>query len=328
MTMKDRTNPFFEFSQKTGLIKSLAKSPETFKSDHFQGKKAEVKGFTLLECLVVLVVLGLILGACYQLFLSQAYAYKNQARLIERVQGLRAALEIIARDCRSAGYPAVDSSFTSKLADWVPSAFVPKIPQNVTLTGLLTITPGGSNPDILSILTVLSGETNPTRLAKGVQAGEPSIQLALSGSDLNDQYNLDDMVYIGKPPEVARIKGISGRVLFIDTDPLLPGDQGVRQAYPQGVEVGEISLISYAVFTDGNDGGGKAHDPGIPVLKRKINAGGFEPLAEEITDLKILHLHSNLFDIRLSARTGHRSFGAQSPRDVFITLGTQVLKRN
>jgi prepilin-type N-terminal cleavage/methylation domain-containing protein len=286
------------------------------------------RGFTLIEVLVVLTLLGLALGAVCQIFLSQADAYKTQARIIQRQQGLRAALEIMVRDFRSAGYPTLDQTDLKNLPVWVPNAFIPKVLQSVVLSGVVSWTPGGDNPDLLSLLILLSSGTNPTILSQGVLAGDTLIKLALTSTDTNDQYNLMDLVYIGKPPELAQVNGISGQFLTIDTDPFQPGNQGLKKSYPEGTEVGEISLVSYAVFNDGNDPGGNYHDRGVPVLKRKINACGFEPLAEDITDLRISPIKPELFRLRLSVGTGLSGAGSPSAQGHVLTLGTQIMPRN
>jgi prepilin-type N-terminal cleavage/methylation domain-containing protein len=282
------------------------------------------RGFTLTEVLITVTLLGLVLGTFCQIFLSQAEANKTQSRVLQGQQGLRMALEIIARDFKSAGYPLGDHSFLADLTTWIPDSFIPKAPQIVTPGGGLTVTSGGDNPDILSLLIVLSNESNPTVLAQGTLAGDTSIKLALTASETNDQYNLSDMIYIGKPAERALVKGISGSTLIIDTDPLQPGNQGLKNAYPSGTEVGEISLVSYAVFNDKNDPGEKFHEFGVPVLKRKINACGFEPLVEDITDLKVNLIKPGLYRLQLSIRNGIPQAGKENG----LTMSTQVMKRN
>lgn len=285
-------------------------------------------GFSLIEGLVALTLLGLVVGALGQIFLSQAATYKGQGRLVERQQGLRAALEIIARDCRSAGSPVLDESFWSALSSWIPDSFLPKAPLAVVPSGKLTVTGGGSGPDMLSLVIVIPGENNPARVAAPVLAGETVVRLDLTPSQTNDQYNVGDLLYLGKPSEPAIITAISGSVLTIDTDPSLPGNQGWKKSYPAGTEAGEISLVSYAVFTDENDPGFRYHDRGIPVLKRKINAGGFEPLCEEITELKIIPASADLFNLRLSMATGLQGNRIQAGPGKLLTMTTQILKRN
>jgi hypothetical protein len=278
----------------------------------------------LTEILVTLTLLGLVLGTLCQIFLSQAEGNKRQARIVRGQQGLRIALEMIARDLKSAGYPLGDHSFLLDLPSWVPSSFMPKAPFNVTPAGVLTVTSGGNQPDILSALIVLGNESNPTVLAQAALAGDTSIRLVLNSSKTKEQYNLSDMIYIGKPAEPALVKGISGSYLIIDTNPIQPGNQGLKQAYPPGTEVGEISMVSYAVFNDHNDPGGNFHDRGVPVLKRKTNAGGFEPLVEDITDLKVSSIKPDLYRLQVSAKKSLP--GIREESDLMMT--TQVMKRN
>jgi len=280
-------------------------------------------GFTMIEILMVLTLLGLVLGVVCRIFFSQAEAYQSQAKTIQRQQELRAGLEIIARDFRSAGYPLLDQAFLKDQTAWLPSSFIPNVPQIVTPKGIFTVTSGGDNPDILSLVILLSGETNPTTLAQQALAGDTAIRLNLSGSEVNAQYNISDIIYIGEPAETAQVKAISGQWLIIDTDPSQPGNQGLKNSYLPGTEVGEISLVSYAVFNDQNDPGGKYHDQGIPVLKRKINACGFEPLAENIIDLKIIPIKPDLFQLRLSVRINFPS----TSKEKVLTMSTQLMKR-
>jgi len=282
------------------------------------------QGFTMIEILIALTLLGVAVGTFCQIFISQSEAYKTQANIVQRQQELRAGLEIIARDFRSAGYPLLNQSFLKDLTVWMPSSFIPKAPQIVTPNGTVTVTSGGDNPDILSLVILLSSETNPTTLAQQALAGDTTIRLALSSSESEAQYNISDTIYIGKPAETAQVKGISGQTLIIDTDPFQPGNQGLKNSYLPGTEVGEISLVSYAVFNDQNDPGGKYHDIGIPVLKRKINACGFEPLAENIIDLKIIPIKSDLFQVRLSVRINF----PPTAKERVLTMSTQIMKRS
>jgi prepilin-type N-terminal cleavage/methylation domain-containing protein len=291
-------------------------------------KTGKGSGYSLIEVLVALTLLGLVMGAMGQIFLSQASEYKVEFRLVQRQQRLRAALEIMARDCRGAGYPALEESFWSDLTTWFPGAFIPKSPMNVQPKGIITVTAGGNQPDMLSLLTVISGETNPSRLSAPAMIGDTTLRLDMTSSQINDQFNVGDVIYLGKPSGTAVIKGISGQVLTIDTDPYQGGNQGLKKFYPAGTEIGEISLVSYAVFTDDNDPGARYHELGTPVLKRKINGGGFEPLGEDITDLKITFLNPELINLQLSVATGIMDNRIQAGQGKILTMTTQIRKRN
>jgi type II secretory pathway pseudopilin PulG len=285
-------------------------------------------GFSLIEALVALTLLGLVVGVLGQTFLSQASDYKVQLRLVQRQQRLRAALEIMARDCRGAGYPALEESFLSGLTSWFPNGFIPRVPMAVLPKGIITVTNGGNQPDIISLLTVLTGETNPSRLSDPVSAGDTTLRLNVPATQVKDQFNVGDVIYLGKPSETAVIKGISGQVLTIDSDPYQAGNQGLKKFYSAGTEIGELSLISYAVFTDENDPGARYHELGVPVLKRKINGGGFEPLCEDITDLKITFLNPELINLQLSVATGITENRIQASQGKILTMTTQIRKRN
>jgi len=281
-------------------------------------------GFILTEVLVVLLILGLILTVCCRLFLSQAEAYKNQQGNLQGQQNFRNALEIMARDIKGVGYPELPSFFTAGLSNWIAPSFIPRLPDPVLLQDLVTVTPGNGGPDSLSLLLLLSSSTNPTVLAQAALPGDTLLQLALNGSELDDQYNIGDVIYIGKPAEPAVVTQISRTFLYIDTDPLQPGPQGLKRRYAQNTEVGELSLISYAIFNDQNDPGGNYHDLGMPVLKRKTNAGGFEPLVEDITDLKVQPIPPGLFRLELSLRTPL----PRQRREKIVTLQTHLKKNH
>lgn len=285
-------------------------------------------GFQLMELLVALGLIVLILGVTYELFIHQADAFRQQGRKVNRQQVLRASLEMISRDLRLAAYPDHEAAQRLITDLGVPESFIPKYPLAVTLKDPVTIVSGGAHPDVLSILTVLPNENNPALLAKELLVGGNTLRLSLSASDLDDQYRVGDVLYIGKPPEFARIRGINGRDLTVDTDPKLAGWQGVKRAQPSGTEVGEVSLVSYAVFTDQNDSAGQYHETGRPVLKRKINAGGFDPLAEDISHLKIKPGPNGSYELEIGAllEPGKETAAEREGRRLLLT--SQVRRRN
>ena len=214
-------------------------------------------GFQLMELLVALGLIVSLLGVTYDLFIHQADAFRQQGRKVNRQQVLRASLEMISRDLRLAAYPDGEGAQRLITDQGIPEAYLPKYPLGVTLKEPVTIVSGGVHPDVLSILTVLPNENNPAVLTQEVLAGGNSLTLSLSASEVSDQYRVGDVLYLGKPPQFAQVRAISGRCLTVDADPKLPGWQGLKQAQASGTEVGEVSLVSYAVFTDQNDAAGQ-----------------------------------------------------------------------
>lgn len=61
-------------------------------------------GFTLVELLIALVIGSLVIGAVYSSLQSQHASYLAQDQVVEMQQNLRAAMNIMAREIRMAGY--------------------------------------------------------------------------------------------------------------------------------------------------------------------------------------------------------------------------------
>jgi prepilin-type N-terminal cleavage/methylation domain-containing protein len=62
------------------------------------------KGVTLIELLVALVILGIVIGSIYRLFIVQTRAYTVQDQVVEVQQNVRSVMEIMLRDLRMTGF--------------------------------------------------------------------------------------------------------------------------------------------------------------------------------------------------------------------------------
>jgi prepilin-type N-terminal cleavage/methylation domain-containing protein len=62
------------------------------------------KGMTLIELLVGLVISAIIVAGVYRVFVAQTRAYTVQEQVVEVQQNIRAAMELMLRDIRMAGY--------------------------------------------------------------------------------------------------------------------------------------------------------------------------------------------------------------------------------
>jgi len=65
---------------------------------------SSIKGVSLIELLVVLVICGIVVAGAYRFFIVQTRAYAVQDQVIEAQQDVRLAMEILLRDLRMAGY--------------------------------------------------------------------------------------------------------------------------------------------------------------------------------------------------------------------------------
>ena len=63
-----------------------------------------VKGMTLIELLVALVICGMVVAGIYRVFVAQSKAYTVQDQVVEVQQSVRSAMEILLRDLRMAGF--------------------------------------------------------------------------------------------------------------------------------------------------------------------------------------------------------------------------------
>jgi type IV pilus assembly protein PilW len=70
---------------------------------------SRIKGFTMVEILVTLAIVGVTLGAIYAVFTSSNRSYHTQDRVVDTQQGLRVGLDFMVRDIRLAGLDPKDT---------------------------------------------------------------------------------------------------------------------------------------------------------------------------------------------------------------------------
>ena len=74
-------------------------------------------GFTLIELLVVLSVQGILLGAVVMSFTSQLKSHRQQEQMSEMQQVARAAIDLVTREVRMAGYHPTGAEFAGTTYD-------------------------------------------------------------------------------------------------------------------------------------------------------------------------------------------------------------------
>ncbi|MBA7636515.1 hypothetical protein ES703_44135 [subsurface metagenome] len=72
--------------------------------------KSNKKGFTLVELLIAIAISGIVAGAIFTAFQSQQKSYLVQDQVAEMQQNLRAAMDIMVREIRMAGYDPQSSN--------------------------------------------------------------------------------------------------------------------------------------------------------------------------------------------------------------------------
>ena len=84
--------------------------------------KPDRGGFTLVELLITMVIGGVIITAVYSAYLAQQRTYTEQEQVVEMQQNIRAALDRMTRDIRTAGFDPTRSA-GAKITTALPGQF-------------------------------------------------------------------------------------------------------------------------------------------------------------------------------------------------------------
>src|SRR5512147_2456385 len=68
-------------------------------------------GFTIIELLAGILISGILMAGLYAVFYSQQIAFSAQEQVAEMNQNIRAALDLMTREIRLAGYKTSTSTF-------------------------------------------------------------------------------------------------------------------------------------------------------------------------------------------------------------------------
>jgi len=240
------------------------------------------RGFTLVELLITMTISLIILTALSSTFLMQRKIYDVQEQVVEMVQNARAAMDMMTREIRMAGYGAPTSDLSTWI-DWVTST---------TINANPIIEEGGSDPDIIHIVGCF--DSARADLKDPVLSDATSLTLDQSTTETSDEFDtIDEKVIYIDGSENAIVTGISDSTLTIDTDPGAGGNQGLSRGYEASTPIYLVKVITYSIVEENN----------IPILKRNENTGGGrQPLAENIEDLQISQ-SGNSINVSLIART-------------------------
>lgn len=258
-------------------------------------------GFTLTELLITMAVTGMIVGAIVSSFILQRKSYVRQEQVTVMVQNTRAAMDMMVREVRMAGY-GVPPSPLSTWISWVAG-----------FTSNPLITQGsGAEPDTLSIASSFDAAT----LSVAANQGATILILSSGQGSLFNTTN-KKVIYIGRN-EYGMITGVAGNTLTIDTNPTVTGLQGLQWSYPVGTPVELLRVITYTVAEQ--------------ALRRNENTGaGAQPLAENIENLQVT-LTGNAVTLSLTGKTTNPDIGYTHPTvgDAYrrVALTSKVTLRN
>ena len=242
------------------------------------------RGFTLVELLIAMALALVIIASLSRAFVIQQKTFNTQEQMAEMTQNSRAAIDIMTREIRMAGYGTPTSNLSSWI-DWVSGVAFGTEPI------VIEDGAGALGSDIIHIAACFDKPS--ARLNSVASAGDTSITLKTGeGSKFNT--TAKKLIMIGQL-ENAVITGISGDTLTIDTDPVTSGNQGLKSTHASGEEVCILKVITYSIVQDRADS---------YVLKRDENVGaGRQPVAENIMDMQITMTNNTVEINPLTART-------------------------
>jgi type IV pilus assembly protein PilW len=232
-------------------------------------------GFTLLEVMTAMVILGIAMTAAYATFQFQHASFTVQNRVAEAQQNLRSVLEVMGRDIRLAGYgiPAAVN---------LPPGLLPTGDNTIRNFRPLNRTTGADEIYILYLYD-MDASLPPTDAPLGMGAYANSLNVTSTAGfargDLvlirNDQSA--DLFEVTGTPSATTLDfdvGMSTNLynsLTSHTPFPVPG-------YASGDTVSRARFVRYFIDTT---------DPDHPTLMLDRMTGAAQPLADDIEDMQI-----------------------------------------
>ncbi|HNR94334.1 MAG TPA: prepilin-type N-terminal cleavage/methylation domain-containing protein [Kiritimatiellia bacterium] len=189
------------------------------------------KGFTLVEVIVACALSLILVTVMIAAAVNYQRIFKTQNSINDMTQNVRAAMDLVARDMRTAGY-GLDDSASANMVNWI--TWVSGFNANPLVVD------GGSGPDTVYIAGAF---TEPIGyLTADVPIGGTVLVLDGGGS----QVNMTDkkVIFVGRL-ETARVIGLAGNTLTISTHP--SSAAGLSYSYSAGAPVEVVSLLTYQV---------------------------------------------------------------------------------
>ncbi len=252
----------------------MVKTSRSAKHGTRTGNRSSREGFTLVEVMTAMVILGIVATAAYATFQFQHASFTVQNRLAEAQQNLRATLEIMSRDIRMAGYGIPQ-------AVNVPAGLLPGGDNTIRNIRTLNRTTG---PDEIYILymydmdAAVPSTDAPTGMAIYAStlnvtsvAGFWDGDLVLVGDGINA-----DLFEVTQPPAAPTLNFDPGGSAngFNDATPHTP-----FPGYAAGTTtVSKARFVRYFIDTT---------DPDHPTLMLDRMTGAAQPLADDIEDMQV-----------------------------------------
>jgi prepilin-type N-terminal cleavage/methylation domain-containing protein len=214
------------------------------------------RGFSLLELLVVVVVMGLVVTAVYTLYLSTQKTAITSEEVADVQQNLRFALDQIAGDIRMAGF---------------------MVPED---TPALATTPASIKGNDLIINTFMPTRRFARLDESGTTDGADSYGIVVASAEMTDSFQVGDRVSIIRPSpyEVLAEGEVDGKSRSDKTISIKPISGGTIDYFVGDVLVSSnVAQVAYRLIPDGGSN--------VFLLQRQVNADPPADVANKISDI-------------------------------------------
>ncbi|MEW6615755.1 MAG: prepilin-type N-terminal cleavage/methylation domain-containing protein [Thermodesulfobacteriota bacterium] len=257
-------------------------------------------GFTLIEIMIALAIAGILLVSIYNLYISQSTTYTVQEQVSDMQQNARVAMDIVSRHIRMAGLGQ-------------PSWTTINGTSGITYKGISVTDGGTGNPDTLTVVGCI--DPPPGKLGSAAAASSTTITLQSSAEASKFNTTTKSDIFIGEL-ENAKVTGISGAVLTIDTNPIQTGNQGTTNAFSAGANVYLVKRVTYTI------------DSTSVTIERDENTGsGNEEIAVNVEDLQVTFTTPTV-NLSITARTRSKDPNYTGDGYHRMTLTSNIIARN
>jgi len=215
-------------------------------------------GVTLIELLIVIVIAAFLVAGIYSLFITQHRSYAVQDQVAGVQQDARVALDIIARDIRTAGFMIGSGGFNIHGAQFaVTRDNNTGVPDSITVASAADQFMSGANP--VTVTTVTNNDVYLSANLGGFFDTSTNKFVSFEGDGMNSLYQIT-----GTGTDFLTLNPTPPANLATITDVTFTGLPPVPTLIVVGARVFRVKAITYQVQNN--------------VLQRSENGGSLQPL--------------------------------------------------
>jgi len=217
------------------------------------------RGVTLIELMIVMVIAAFLVAGIYSLFITQHRSYAVQDQVAGVQQDARVALDIMARDIRTAGFMIGSGGFNIHGAQFaVTRDNNTGVPDSITVASAADQFMSGATP--VTVETVVNNVVDLSANLSGFFDTSTYNFVAFEGDGMNSLYQIT-----GTGTDTLTLNPTPPANLATITDVTVTGLPPVPTLTEVGARVFRVKAITYRVQNN--------------ALERSENGGAFQPLA-------------------------------------------------